>query len=178
MGRTWTVWSVVALLVAVAGAETGGGSGASVDDLDWLAGCWQTVDAEAGSGEQWTRPAGGTLLGTGRTVKEGRTVATEHLLIRETDAGIEYVAWPSGQSKTIFGLKSLGDGEVVFENPGHDFPQRIAYRLNSPNRLVASIEGESDGVVRGVDFSFRRVECAEPLGDTGEDGNGGTGAPE
>lgn len=45
----------------------------SVDDLKWLAGCWASVGAETGSGEQWTIPAGDTLFGVSRTVHGGKT---------------------------------------------------------------------------------------------------------
>ena len=48
-----------------------------VESLRWLAGCWSRTDAEAGSGEQWTAPAGGTMLGVSRTVRDGRTVEYE-----------------------------------------------------------------------------------------------------
>ena len=36
---------------------------ADVADLQWLAGCWSQDGREAGSVEQWTAPAGGTMLG-------------------------------------------------------------------------------------------------------------------
>jgi len=66
--------------------------------------CW----GEAGSGEQWTVPAGKTLLGVSRTVKNSRTVAFEFLQIREIEAGeIEYVAKPSGRSEAIFIMARL-----------------------------------------------------------------------
>ena len=54
---------------------------ADVADLRWLAGCWSQDGREAGSVEQWTAPAGGTMLGMSRTVSGGKTVAFEHLRI-------------------------------------------------------------------------------------------------
>lgn len=36
---------------------------ADVADLQWLAGCWSQDGREAGLVEQWTAPAGGTMLG-------------------------------------------------------------------------------------------------------------------
>ncbi len=133
---------------------------ASVEDLVWLAGCWASVGSEAGSGEQWTVPAGKTLLGVSRTVKNSKTVAYEFLRIRETDAGdIEHIANPSGQSEASFLMVRLSEREVVFENPAHDFPQRIIYRLEAEGSLVARIEGEVNGEVRTVDFPMKRVDC-------------------
>ena len=66
---------------------------ASVEDLSWLSGCWASVGAEAGSGEQWMAPAGGTLLGINRSVAGSKTVAHEFMQIRETERGeIEFIA--------------------------------------------------------------------------------------
>ena len=133
---------------------------ASVENLAWLAGCWASVGAEDGSGEQWTVPAGKTMLGVSRMVRDSETVAYEFLLIRETEAGeIEYVAKPSGQTGASFLMVRLSEGEVVFENLGHDFPQRITYYLKAGGNLEARIEGEVKGEIRTVDFPMKRVDC-------------------
>jgi len=133
---------------------------ASVDDLAWLAGCWASIGGEAGSGEQWTVPAGNTLFGVSRTVQNSETVAYEFLQIRETEAGeIEYIAKPSGQEEATFLMVRLSEGEAVFENPGHDFPQRIIYRLKTGGKLKARIEGEVKGEARMVEFPMKRVTC-------------------
>ncbi len=133
---------------------------ASVSDLAWLAGCWASMDGEAGSGEQWMPPAGGTLLGTSRTVRNGRTVAYEFLQIREIEPGkIAYIALPSGQSETIFPLAKAGEREAVFENPEHDFPQRVIYKLDGDGVLRASIEGLSKGQLKTIGFPMKKVDC-------------------
>lgn len=149
-------------LAAAAAAEPATDSAATAvtaHDLAWLSGCWAAVGAEAGSGEQWTSVAGGTLLGVSRTVKGERTVFHEFLIIRETaDGGLEYVAAPSGQATTAFRAVHVGEREVTFENPAHDFPQRILYRRDG-DRLAARIEGTTEKGERGVDFPFVRVAC-------------------
>jgi hypothetical protein len=128
--------------------------------LTWLAGCWASEGGEPGSGEQWMPPAGGTLLGTSRTVTKGRTVAHEFMQIREHEPGrLAFIANPSGQAQATFPVKSLGAREVVFENPTHDFPQRVIYRLDEAGVLRARIEGTIDGKPRAEDFPMRRVRC-------------------
>ena len=135
----------------------------SIDDLKWLAGCWASVGGETGSGEQWTMPAGNTLFGVSRSVKDGKTVAYEFMQIRSNDAGeIEFIAKPSGQTGATFLMVSLTENEVVFENPTHDFPQRIIYRLKSPGDLEARIEGEVNGATRSVDFPLKQLACEPP----------------
>ena len=45
--------------------------------------------------------------------------------------------------------------EVVFENPQHDFPQRIIYTLKDGGRLTAAIEGTKNGKTRRVDLNYQ-----------------------
>jgi hypothetical protein len=107
------------LLLASAGAVA---CAAPIDSLNWLTGCWASVGGEAGSGEQWSAPAGGTMLSTARTVKNGKTVGWEFVVIREVEGKLAYVAKPHNQAEATFPAVKLEDGEVVFENPSHDFP--------------------------------------------------------
>jgi hypothetical protein len=70
-----------------------------------------------------------------------------------------FIALPSGQKETTFVASSVTADSVTFENPQHDFPQKVIYRLQPEGRLVARIEGTRDGKVRGVDFPMKRVSC-------------------
>jgi uncharacterized protein DUF6265 len=137
--------------------------GASASSLAWLAGCWASEGGEAGSGEQWMAPAGGTLLGVSRTVTQGKTVAHEFMSIRETaEGGLVFVAHPSGQDEASFPLARQGQQEIVFENLSHDFPQRVIYRLDVEGVLRARIEGVTGGKAKAIDFPLRRVSCDPP----------------
>ena len=131
---------------------------ASVDSLGWLSGCWAAVGSDYGSGEIWTIPAGRSLLGVSRTVKEGNTVAHEFMQIRAEDDGIFFIANPSGQKEARFKATAVTDGKIVFENPQHDFPQKITYELKDGD-LFARIEGTKKGKSRAVDFPMTRHEC-------------------
>jgi hypothetical protein len=66
---------------------TSGAQDAELSKLAWLAGCWAAERGDAGSGEQWTPLAGGTMLGIGRTVRDGKTVEYEFLQIRRNEEG-------------------------------------------------------------------------------------------
>jgi hypothetical protein len=128
--------------------------------LGWLQGCWQASGAETGSGEQWMAAAGGTVLGMSRTVRKGVTTEYEFLQIREVEPGkLAYIAMPSGRAPTTFTLLRESDTEFVFENLGHDFPQRIIYKRDGDKVLNARIEGSSKGKAKGIDFPMKRVSC-------------------
>jgi hypothetical protein len=153
--------SASALILALA---AGGAAAADpVARLGWLQGCWQTSGAEAGSGEQWMAAAGGTVLGMSRTVRKGVTTEYEFLQIREVEPGkLAYIAMPSGRPPTTFKLLRESDTEFVFENPAHDFPQRIIYKRDGDRVLNARIEGTVKDKAKGIDFPMKRVSCEAP----------------
>ncbi len=133
---------------------------AQLERLAWLAGCWAAEPGEPGSGEHWLPLAGGTMLGIGRTVKSGRTVEHEFLQIRLNAEGqVVYVALPSRQKEATFVATSIGDRAVTFENPAHDFPQRILYKAVGETGLASRIEGQRNGAPRAIDFPMKRVSC-------------------
>ena len=135
---------------------------ANISDLTWLSGCWAYDDKDSGSGEYWMPPAGGTMFAISRSVRDGRTVAFEYLRITEDDEhSLTLFASPSGQLQAQFYLASLTDNEIVFENPDHDFPQRIIYQLRDSDRLVGRIEGQADGQAVAVDFPMTRMDCTD-----------------
>lgn len=132
----------------------------AVERLAWLAGCWEgTLANEATYEEVWLRPRGGTLLGMARMTRGGRTMSWEFMRIAEDDDDLVYTAQPSGQELASFRARTADSTSVTFENPDHDFPQRILYRLTPPDDLLARIEGERGGELRGFDFPLRRVAC-------------------
>ena len=126
--------------------------------LKFLTGCWETRSgAKASVEEQWTKPAGGTLLGMARTIRGEKTVFTEFMRIEPKDGGLVFVA-RVGAGNTPFKLVRLTDSEAVFENPAHDFPQRIIYRKQDSG-LFARIEGVDKGKEKGRDFPYKAVDC-------------------
>jgi len=100
------------------------------------------------------------MLGMSRTVKQGKTVEYEFMqLLHLPDGVLAFVPQPSGRPPTTFRLSSMGAFEAVFENAEHDFPQRIAYSRPEETQLLASIEGQRNGVTRRIEFRFARVGC-------------------
>ncbi|MES2581963.1 MAG: DUF6265 family protein [Pseudomonadota bacterium] len=135
-----------------------------IASLAWLAGCWNSENAEPGSGEHWMPLAGNALLGMSRTVRGGNTVAYEFMRIANApDGKLTFFAQPSGKPAASFAVHTLNPNQVVFENLEHPFPQRIIYRLESPDRLHASIEGTRNGANRSIAYPMVRVSCDAPL---------------
>lgn len=133
---------------------------AQLGALNWLAGCWQSSRGEPGSGEYWLPLAGGTMLGLGRTVRDGKTIEYEFLrLHQDGDGQVVYTATPSRQKETSFVATQIGEVTATFENPSHDFPQKIIYNKPDGEHMVVRIEGERQGKRRAIAFQFTRVSC-------------------
>jgi lysophospholipase L1-like esterase len=106
------------------------------------------------------------MSGLGRTVRGGRLTESETVVIRETASGLVYEAHPSGQPPATFKAVSAGERTIVFEDPAHDFPQRVGYAQPDPSTLTAWIEGTREGKARRIEFRYRRVPCPGPLSST------------
>ena len=127
----------------------------TIEQLAWLSGTWEETAGKASIEEHWTDVKGGTLFGVSRTVVAGKTVAFEFLRIEARADGIFYVAQPNGRPPTDFKLVRLEGESVTFENPHHDFPQRIIYKKNTDGALHARVEGARDGKPSGQDVHLR-----------------------
>lgn len=150
---------IIALLAFTATASLAGippTAAAEIDRLAWLSGRWTQEVAQGLREEYWLEPSGGTMLGIGRTVAGGKTVEYEYLRIEERGASLFYVASPLGQSTASFRAIEIRDSLAVFEDPDHDFPQRIRYRLAPDGSLLAQIEGVVQGKLHAIDFPMRR----------------------
>ena len=155
LGRALAVVCLAAVTAPAADAPA-----TRVADFAFMAGCWQGGDAQATMEETWMRPGGGTMMGTSRVLAGGKAVFSEFVEVAEKPAGLVMtVALGIGQPGVPFTRIAAGPDEVVFENPTHDFPQRIRYRRLSDTSVVARIEGVEKGEAKGEDYPFRRVAC-------------------
>ena len=156
------------LLIMLAFAATGVGqtagesAKATIESFAFMKGCWaiERPERKVQIVEQWMAPAGGTMIGMSRTMRDGKTTGWEYMRIESGDSGIFFVSKPKeNKEETYFRLKTSAMNELVFENPDHDFPQRVMYRASGPDSLNARIEGMQNGKSSGVDFPYKRVKC-------------------
>jgi hypothetical protein len=132
-----------------------------VADLHWLAGCWERRAGALLIEEHWLAPRAGVLLGLSRTTRND-TLAVGYEFMRIFARGDTLVleAQPSRQAPTEFVARlQPAAREIVFENPAHDFPQRIRYQAVGTDSLRARIEGMRGGQLRWVEFPYARMAC-------------------
>lgn len=126
----------------------------ALESLAWLVGHWERTGlAEGRSGYERWQAQGSRYTGVGAMLHGDRTAFEEKLAIEADGDEVFYVAEVPGNAAPVrFRLVGQGAGSAVFENPGHDFPKRIAYRADG-DRLEATISGNG----RSNAFHFKRV---------------------
>ncbi|WP_321394103.1 DUF6265 family protein [Emcibacter sp.] len=127
----------------------------SLEDLDWFLGNWSLGDGKSRTIERWQRSGPDSFTGLGRTtdLATGQISFQENILLRQQPDGIFYIVMASQNEEPVsFRLTACGEKEAVFENPDHDFPTRIHYRLID-GALRADVRGP-DG--EGFEITFGR----------------------
>ena len=132
------------LIVALAAAFGMPGQAANAAPAElpgWMAGAWIAELPDGSWAEEyWTPARSGLMLGAGRSGTGDRIDGWEQTRIERTGEGLRFCALPKGQAGTCFTATKVGEGEVVFENPAHDFPTRVAYRRDGDG-LSAEVSG-------------------------------------
>lgn len=135
-------------------------SAAEVKDLGWLSGSWVSETPRGWTEELWMHPRGGVMLGLNRSGKSERASGFEFMRIAADSAGrISFWGSPSGAPAVPFRMTASGPREAVFENPKHDYPQRITYKREG-DQLVATVS-LLDGS-KAQSWTFRRPDEARP----------------
>ena len=121
--------------------------------LDFLAGRWK-IEGKAVF-EVWEKTPEG-LKGRGYYLEEQEKKISEHLEIKSEGEQLVYSATVSDQNdgRTIpFRLTESDGHTLVFENPEHDFPQKIVYRKVSEDKVNIFLSGIRD---KQVSFNLLR----------------------
>jgi len=136
-----------------------------VERVQWFTGCWEGEHPGGGVLEEvWLSPRGGTMLGMNRTVSGERTIDHESILLFEEHGKLIYLVHPFGKTPVQFTAIEVTETKAVFANPRHDYPQRIIYRREGLDRLIARFESPGPDGDRGIDFPMRRVDGPEARG--------------
>ena len=148
-------------VLMVAGISAAPGGASRMDELGWLLGTWKRESRQGTAYEVWTRLGERVHEGRGFVVpKEGsERVPLEDLLLVEMGGDVFYISKVAENPYPVgFRLTSTRKREAVFENPQHDFPKKISYKLQEDGTLLAAIEGPGGegGQPRRIEYRFVR----------------------
>jgi uncharacterized protein DUF6265 len=125
-----------------------------VSDLGWMSGRWLANENGRWTEEIWSGPRGGTLMGFSWSGQGEAIRDYEYLRVQAgEDDEIVYLAQPNGGAGVGFYLVRAEGRSATFENPTHDFPQRIRY-VRTGDTMVATIS-RMDGS-NAMSWTFRR----------------------
>ena len=123
--------------------------------LGWLVGDWRTEGPGEWTSEHWEPVRSDTLQGTGQNGKGDQIVSTDRMTIKMRDGTAIFIASPNGAPPTEFHEAFRGGQEIIFENPAHDYPQRVRYWRDG-ELLMAEISLK-DGS-QPTQWRYRRVK--------------------
>ncbi len=112
-----------------------------------LEGKWIMKTKRGYIGEEWVKINKDYLQNKGFFVKGNDTVITERVSLKNTGEGIFYTSSVEDQNNKqpiAFRLTSSDNHVFVFENPEHDFPKRIIYKLITADSLHAFIDDRTE----------------------------------
>ena len=131
----------------------------TVNRLNWLNGSWAMKTDDGTVTEQW-KPVNDSLMeGSSDFVKGDSVIPFETIKIFRRDTSFYYEAKAAGQNNeqpVEFILTAYSDTGFVAENPQHDFPKRISYKLVNKDSIHAFVDGGFSMPDKRVDFYYAR----------------------
>lgn len=121
-------------------------------------GKWQ-IKASGIFVEEWKKENDSLLIGKSYMKKGDSIIPMENMKLVFRKDSVFYVPTvlnQNGGKPVSFYLSKKNDSLFMFENPKHDFPQRIMYAFSGKNKLLVTIDGKINGAYRKEDFSFVR----------------------
>lgn len=133
---------------------------AHMDKANWLIGKWGHTSKEGTLTETWVKTNDSVYKGATYFVVGGKdTVFAETVdLIQENDK-LAYIASVPGQNKekpVRFDMTSISDNTIIFENPAHDYPNKIVYNKIGNDSVFAEIFGVQKGKPATEKFAMKR----------------------
>src|SRR5687767_3242907 len=129
--------ALLAPLVSTAHSQGSGSRGAlvesatqsgSISELQWLVGCWERVRPNGRIVESWSAPSNGVMAGVSTSIRDTTRRVSERIRLFYRGDTLIYEASPARQPMNEFKSTKISADELVFEDRGHDFPQKVVYR--------------------------------------------------
>jgi hypothetical protein len=128
----------------------------TLDQITGLfAGTWKMEGREVY--EKWEKNADSSFKGKGYNLKDNQEKITEYFEIKSIDGKIYYLATVPNQNNgaTVkFALTKSENGEFVFENPEHDFPQKLVYKKLSDREMWVEVSAKGK---KGFSFKISKL---------------------
>ncbi|WP_396176174.1 DUF6265 family protein [Flavobacterium sp.] len=125
-----------------------------LEKANWFLGRWENKTPEGTFSEEWKTENDSVLVGESYFINGKDTLFAENVRLEQQKNDLFYIVSVPNQNEekpVAFTLTSFKNHYLVFENPEHDFPKKITYKLVTKDSLYAEISG--DGKSQGFPFT-------------------------
>ena len=132
-----------------------------LEKTSWLIGEWASHSDGARISEVWKKVSDSVYQGKSYFIRGSDTVSSESISLIQRENTLYYIPVVKNQNEgqaVSFKLSVLDSTKFVFENPDHDFPQKIMYQQLSHDSLMAEISGTVKGEHRSERFPMKKVQ--------------------
>jgi hypothetical protein len=126
---------------------------------DWLVGNWENKSDDGNLLETWKKVNDSLYDGESYYIKGKDTLHSEKIQMKQEGETLYYIATVKGQNNDkpiTFVRNDTIDKQLVFENPKHDFPQKISYSQIKKDSIVIEISGIQQGKPSSERFSMKK----------------------
>lgn len=131
----------------------------TVGRFGWLNGSWAMKESDGTVTEQWKQVNDSLMEGSSDFIKGDSVIPFEKIRMFRRGNEFYYEAKAAGQNNekpVEFKLSSFSDSGFVAENPQHDFPKRITYRLVNKDSIHAFVDGGPAMPDKRSDFYYSK----------------------
>jgi Domain of unknown function (DUF6265) len=124
-----------------------------------LEGTWKMLTKRGAVCEEWKKINDHHLQNRGYMLIGKDTLVSERVALTNTEAGIFYTSTVENQNDKqpiAFKMTSAEGNTFIFENPAHDYPKRIVYKLVTADSLHAYIDDGTDEPKKRQNFYYKK----------------------
>jgi Domain of unknown function (DUF6265) len=124
-----------------------------------LEGTWKMLTKRGAVCEEWKKINEHHLQNRGYRVIGKDTLVSERVALTNTEAGIFYTSTVENQNNKqpiAFKMTSAEGNTFIFENPAHDYPKRIVYKLITADSLHAYIDDGTEEPKKRQNFYYKK----------------------
>lgn len=147
------IYVVFLLAICCFSCEQKSKSYSELEKASWLLDRWENTTPEGTFSEEWKTENDSVLVGESYFINGKDTLFSETIRLEQQENNLFYIVTVPNQNEekpVEFKLTSSTSDYLVFENPEHDFPKKITYKLVNKDSLYAEISG--DGKKQGFPF--------------------------
>ena len=130
-----------------------------LNPAQWILGTWELKNEKGILTETWVRQNDSTFAGTFYFINVKDTLHKETIRLEHRADSITYFAKVIGQNndKSIpFKLTTASIDSLIFENPAHDYPQKMVYQKNKTNGIIITLSGQLQGKQRSEKYKLTK----------------------